>query len=406
MKSSIARRSIIVAAAAAAVAALLSLGTGASRAEEPARSQALEDKEACIKNLKLIYQALQAYQTDHKDLPNWLSDLVPQYLPDANVLICPVCRRTGETESPPLADPKIPSSYLFQFCPVPLGKDAPNAPSQTRREWKRRQMGLVGSVVPVVRCHHHKPLLNLAFDGVIYESPGMWEMAFTNRVSPQSLTAARLFANDPPPGPKNQSQPRFPARNPKTEPGLINLSKFYNAALTESWHGGAGNDLAALPHGLQTFDGVEFDVRGIVQLGSLSPSASKYPTEIKGIPVNQKCQHLSFLHAAGFGTARDEGKQLGAYVVHFATNHMRLDIPIYYGREMRNWHELPDEPTAPNGLSVAWTGTNAVSKHVGRAIRLFKTTWTNPMPGVVIESIDLVSGLATPAPFLIAITAE
>jgi hypothetical protein len=30
----------------------------------------------------------------------------------------------------------------------------------------------------------------------------------------------------------------------------------------------------------------------------------------------------------------------------------------------------------------------------------------NPAPGVAIESIDAITGLASPAPFLIAITAE
>src|SRR4051794_29625839 len=69
-------------------------------------SLAAEEKEACVKNLKAIYEAIQAYQLEHKELPNWLSDLVPQYLSDPNVLVCPVGRRTGKTEAAPLADPK------------------------------------------------------------------------------------------------------------------------------------------------------------------------------------------------------------------------------------------------------------------------------------------------------------
>jgi hypothetical protein len=34
-----------------------------------------EEKDDCIRNLKLIYAAIQAYKVDHKDLPNWLSTL-------------------------------------------------------------------------------------------------------------------------------------------------------------------------------------------------------------------------------------------------------------------------------------------------------------------------------------------
>src|SRR6266446_2539984 len=163
---------------------------------QPGPKGTLEEKEECTGNLKQIYAAIQAYQKDKKDLPNWLSDLVPEYLTNANLLVCPVCRRTGKTESGSLADPKISTSYLFEFCPVPLGRSAPAAPTRTRREWKRLQMGLVGSIVPVVRCRHYDPVLNLAFDGTVYESPVFWENVVTNRVNQADLTPAHLFAKE------------------------------------------------------------------------------------------------------------------------------------------------------------------------------------------------------------------
>jgi hypothetical protein len=67
---------------------------------------------------------------------------------------------------------------------------------------------------------------------------------------------------------------------------------------------------------------------------------------------------------------------------------------------------LAGEPAAPQELKVAWRGENARSKNAGRSIRLFLTTWTNVVPDLEVESIDFVSALATPAPFLIAITVE
>ena len=398
---------VVIGASAAGLASLASAQT-ASPAGAP--NQAAEEKQACIRNLKEIYKAIQAYQNDHHDLPNWLSDLVPQYLPDMNVLICPVCRRTGQTEAPPLADPRLPSSYLFEFCPVPLGKAATNAPTRTRRDWKRRQMGLVGSIVPLVRCRHHDQVLNLAFDGKIYESPRAWEVLATNRVSFADLTPARIFANERATAANAQSNTapasRFPSRDPNARKELLDLRAFYNAALNEAWHGTKGNDLATLPTGLQTFAGVEFDVRGIVQLGSKSTSATNYPVAVQAIPVRQKCRQLHFLHATGFGNPADEGKQIGAYVVHFATNQMRLEIPIRYGHEVRDWHARAGEQPAPKDLKVAWRGENGMSKKAGHSIRLFLTTWTNVAPDVEIESIDYISGMEVPAPFLIAITAD
>jgi len=367
--------------------------------------QAAEDKVNCSHNLKLIYDAIQAYRTDHKDIPNWLSDLVPQYLNDANILICPVCKRTGQIESSALADPKIPCSYLYEFCPLPLGKrDAPSDPDKTRRDWKRRQMGLAGAIVPIVRCRHHGVVLNLAFDGRIYESPAMWEDNLTNQMDIAELKPQRIFAasSDAP----AKANPRsYPPRDPQTKPNLVNLSAYYNASLTESWHGNANNNLASLPTGAQEFAGLEYDVRGIIQLGSQSASAKRFPARIDGIKIHQKCARLHFLHSAGFGSLSEEGRQVGSYILHFATNQMQLEIPIIYGRDVRNWHQMAGEKPSAD-LSVAWTGTNEVSAASHNCIRLFTTTWVNVAPSVEIESIDFVSSMGKVAPFLIAISAE
>lgn len=385
---------------------LAGIPSPAAPAGDAGTGLAARETQECTRNLKQIYAAIQAYQAKYHDLPNWLSDLVPEFLPDANVLVCPVCRRTGQTEAPPLADPKLPCSYLFEFCPVSLGGDLSH---HTRREWKRRQMGLLGSVVPLVRCRHHNAALNLAFDGTVFESPAFWELAFTNRVSATELTAARLFADKR--GAVTEAAPalHFAPRDSAIPQVALDLTSFYNAMLTQTWHGHGpdiGNNLAELPTGLQTFGGTKFDVRGIVQLRSKSPSSAEFPPEIKGIQVHQKCLRLHFLHAAAFGKVPDEGEQLGAFVIHFATNQMRLEIPIVYGQDVRDWHTMADEPAPGERLHVAWTGQNAVSQKAGEHIRLFLTTWANPVPAFEIDSIDYVSSMANPAPFLIAITAD
>lgn len=396
----------------AAVVLSFPKGIQAQNATDPAAAKlADEERQECAQNLKAIYEAVEAYRLEYKDLPNWLSDLVPKYLADPNLLVCPVCRRTGKTEGPPLADPKMPSSYLFEFCPVPLGNSAPNAPNKTRREWKRRQMGLVGSVVPIVRCRHHNPALNLAFDGRIYDSPPAWENGLTNRIDPSALSPAKMFADEVAPGksaPK-QAAPivrHYPARDAKASKQLIDLTPFYNAMLTESWHGGTENHLREFPAGIQNLGGVDFDVRGVVQLGGRSEGAKRFPMVVKDIPINQKCEHIHFLHAAAFGVLPDEGKQMGAYVIHYASNEMRLEIPLQYGREMRNWHTLKGETNATDTLKVVWTGENGISKKANASLRLYMTTWTNVAPSVPIRSIDLVSATNTVTPFVLGITVD
>src|ERR1041385_632983 len=195
---------------------------------------AAKEKEGCTKNLQTIYTAIEAYRRDHKNLPNWFSDLVPDYLPDVNVLICPVCRRTGETDVAPLSDPRIASSYLFEFCPVPLGNAAPGNPKVTRREWKQRQMGGVGSIVPIVRCRHQPSTLNLAFDGRVYESPPSWEAMLTNVVDPESITPARMFPTNETTGKSTASKKTYPPREPNAAAQLLDLTRFYNANLTDT----------------------------------------------------------------------------------------------------------------------------------------------------------------------------
>ncbi|MGD0261857.1 MAG: hypothetical protein ABSD29_18975 [Verrucomicrobiota bacterium] len=142
-----------------------------------------DESAACKKNLEKINAAIEAYRKDHHDVPNWLSDLVPKYLPDTNLLVCPVTTRTGQQSPFGVLDPKIYSSYLYEFTPTPIPevvKGAWPGPQMTMREWKRQQMKLVGPEVPLVRCLLHEPALNLSLGGKVYESPVFWELNFTN----------------------------------------------------------------------------------------------------------------------------------------------------------------------------------------------------------------------------------
>jgi hypothetical protein len=251
-------------------------------------------------------------------------------------------------------------------------------------------------------------VLNLAFDGRIYESPPSWEVLLTNQLDIAELIPARIFAADSDPNAAETSIPlasTYPPRDPRTKPSLIDLTAYYNAALTESWQGNSKNDLASLPTGVENFAGVDYDVRGIVQVGGKEQAAEHFPARIEGIKIQQKCARLHFLHSAGFGAVTDEGQQVGSYIVHFATNRMQLEIPIIYGHDVRNWHRLAGEQPSAD-LDLAWKGTNAVSADSHNFVRLFATTWVNVVPSVEIESIDFVSSMGKVAPFLVAITAE
>jgi hypothetical protein len=199
--------------------------------------------------------------------------------------------------------------------------------------------------------------------------------------------------------------PAYPPRDPLTAPTLIDLTANYNAHLTDSWLNGTNNNLA-LPAGTQTLAGVMFDARGIIQLAGERSSTKRFPAQVLGIKIQQNCQRLHFLQAAAYCNSETNGlHEIGLYVAHL-TNGTQVNIPIVYGRDVRDWYTEKGEPPLEKELTVAWTGTNAASTAARQTLRLFSTVWTNPTPDLRIESLDFVSHRNGAAPFLVAITAD
>ena len=204
-------------------------------------------------------------------------------------------------------------------------------------------------------------------------------------------------------GADNCAALNVPPRDPNTPFKCIDLSLHFNGSLDcNSLYRNIPLDVffASLPRGRQALpgsDGVQFDVRGVVQLNS-ELDLPGFPRAVEGIAVRQKSHFLYFLHAT-FG-AESEETPIGSYTLHFADGKPEK-IPILYDQDLRNYIMTKD----PNNLldaAVAWTGTNSK----WGAIRLFSQSWLNPHPEVEIQSLDFVSKMTKCAPFLVAITAE
>jgi WD40 repeat protein len=197
----------------------------------------------------------------------------------------------------------------------------------------------------------------------------------------------------------------IPPRDSHASTNLVDLTPYYNVPLTESWHWGFGpSDLSELPRGTQSFDGIAFDVRGLIQVGTKSRTGESYPTAVQEILVQRVCRRLHFLHAAIFADAVPNGAPIGRYVLHYA-NGKQAEIPIVIGESVADWFAPPSEDKRP--FTVAWTGQNAESRRQGRTIRLFRTTWENPEPAQPIRSLDFVWNPPGPAaPFLVSLTTE
>lgn len=122
-----------------------------------------DDQAQCAAKLKKIYQAIQQYRRDHKSLPNWLSDLAPDYISDPELCICPVQLRTGRGRTyDSLADPRMKASYTYEFCAKAVPADIWGGDKEiTMQTWKSLQMAVLGGKVPLLRCFNHPRPLNL-----------------------------------------------------------------------------------------------------------------------------------------------------------------------------------------------------------------------------------------------------
>jgi hypothetical protein len=368
-------------------------------------------QQACEVNLNLIFDAIQQYRSIHRDFPVKLSDLVPEFIDDPKTLICPEEQKTWSLRGwkhgfrDPAFDPHASYTYEFNKADIPDGFWR-GLPKQTWRKFKQaqmaqlEQMGWPGGRVPIVRCLSHQNALNLGYDGRVYESGHEWENKFAQGGALESLEdPGKLFADRT--SPKIVSALDFPPRDSHASPRLLDLTANYNAQLSDGWQGFPGNDLAQMPSGLQQFNGVPFDVRGVIQLGG-AEAAVVFTNKIEGIAVHQRFKRLNVLHAATFPPVKQ--RNLARYVLHYFDGQTN-EIPIVYGENIADWWFDP-KGQLPRNAQVAWEGSNEAVKAYEKSLHLYHMNWDNPLPDVEVVSISLVSCMNVSAPFVIAITID
>ena len=391
---------------------MLSWPQSVSFAQDPAGATFTRDpadKAACQANLNFIFQAIREYRKQHQDkLPDKLSDLRSEFIHDPRILICPFVQKTGGLRSWRKMIRELEfdagTSYGYEFPQKIMGDDLwRGLPKRTWREYKERQvekLEKLGGVVPIVRCHFHRPRLNLAFDGHIYESGLYWEENFAHKISDEDMHPPAFFRDRA--AVRKLAEKDFPPRDPGVPATALDLSEQYNGLLADCWQGYPSNHLARLPSGLQKCGDVFFDVRGVIQLhGGELPI--RFPDKVEGIKVYRKLSRVHFLHA----TAVDPVSRtnVASYVIHYADKQVR-EIPVVYGQQIADWWVDPKHPLEPTDAKVAWTGQNEAAEAYGKSLRLYRFTWENPLKEVEVASISFVSAASISAPFLIAITIE
>jgi WD40 repeat protein/tetratricopeptide (TPR) repeat protein len=194
-------------------------------------------------------------------------------------------------------------------------------------------------------------------------------------------------------------------RVPDLPTHLIDLSAHYNQSFDGEWAAwlpaGGLCGLYWIPRSRQTVAGVEFDLRGMVQLASSHPSVPlpDFPERVAGIQVGQRCRRLQFLQAC-YNYPKGVS-HVGSYIVHFVdgtTNEIAITFGVNIGFMARpKLGSAASEPPAP-----AWTSPDVDTTNAN----LYLLTWANPRPAIEIESFDFVSRNRHASIFLVAVTAE
>jgi hypothetical protein len=196
----------------------------------------------------------------------------------------------------------------------------------------------------------------------------------------------------------------------------INLKPYVNCKLTDplaDQPDQKDHTLAALPAGVQTYGGVPFDVQGLIQLNgpSVQTGIKLWPLEVKDIAIGHPFNKLHILHGAFHIDGPGAHLTFAKLILHYADgSHEVLEL-------VGGTHALRcTSASVPPMLSMiqapqselAWLGANPYLKKTnpGASLHLYRTTLDNPRPGAQVTTIDYLSTMVNPGPFLAGLTIE
>ena len=196
----------------------------------------------------------------------------------------------------------------------------------------------------------------------------------------------------------------------------VDLSPYVNAKLSDGPIGGKINNFAELPRGVNIYGGVPFDVEGVIYLmgGWLAHYGKVYPEEVHGIRVGCLCRKIYLLHGESFVFYGMWGNMVSKLILHYEDG-STSELDLVAGKQAFDyWSPLFTTGVSPANLNgdpntvPAWTGSNQMihSWQPDESLVLLRTTFDNPQPNLVLESVDYVSNNTMTVPILFGLTVE
>lgn len=393
---------------------LSSLGAAPDSVTVFKRTTDPEARAGCEVNLTKISDALRQYREKHNRLPDGLSDLVPEFIHNRDVLVCPYVRKTGQVSewrkrlNPQPGQDRL-TYYYYEFCLKPLSGVAPANSGKTYRDYKVAQSNLLGEVVPIVRCLAHSPFLNLPYNGLIFENISAidnhdmdyWEENFAHLYPHELLQPDPVFG-----ALQVDKASHSPKLVPATRIGasrILDLSRYFNFVLHDfPAAAGTNNNLSALPKGLQEWDGTTFDIRGVIHLTRDSRNLP-FPIGVDNIVVAQRCSRIHLLH--GFVFAEAPSGDVARLGIQF-TGEQEHSVALNHANGKPAHDPIPGTESANRSDSLVWKAVLEFPYVKKRTVCLYHTTIANPHQKAQITSLSFSSAMTEAAPFLMAVTLE
>jgi len=143
--------------------------------------------------------------------------------------------------------------------------------------------------------------------------------------------------------------------------------------------------------GLQHFDGVPFQLDGVIQFRCISPRSANdaLPTRARGILVGRRFARLHLFHFSEF--SGQPGEPAVKFVLH-GVDGKDNEFVVRYDVHFQDWSHWPQGPDcSDHDTRAIWRAPPRLQPENPFMTVLWHTVFANPRPGVEVASVEVCS---------------